>query len=390
MEACGRAHRVTLKSDCLVVERDEYTGLTTKCYHAVDQYGARYNGVAEAPATFPANQVHIPLNRVSMQVVSMDTLPEPLWMAKQHSGCAHVNLGECCFEVKLEGSVFVVQAEMGQVKLNVAMVDLGPNHEAKKFLDHFEEVKKAYTGNSAEVEAAYESWFMQRLNAAGTMSGNTPFLKAIAPIPASACVQTETGFFGGSSHTIMTAGTHVRWTEGHGIFAHCGQETTPYLNNQDRIVNVKGAAVEGVSGAGVQMATSTANSHDLMITRTAVPVFQPCTVKTIGPFGGLTWGTDISVATTAPPTIVGVAANAATSGLQPGDIILKLVADGQTHEAAGMTGEMFQGLVSRAGSWTLTVASQAGISGKSASFPNSSSQRRALPWIPCEQAARCR
>ena len=108
-------------------------------------------------------------------------------------------------------------------------------------------------------------------------------------------------------------------------------------------------------------------------------------MKTIGPLQG----SDIQAIicnSPAPPTIAQLAPQVAASGLQLGDVVLKAVVHSpsgdQVVDATGLDKAAFEKSLIGASTFTLTVASQAGVSGQSSYFPNSGSELRKLPWEP--------
>ena len=111
-------------------------------------------------------------------------------------------------------------------------------------------------------------------------------------------------------------------------------------------------------------------------------------VKTIGPLHDRTLS-GTTLMPSQPPRFNTIGPDLAYSGLQPGDIVLKMVAHGtvtgeDVQDTSQWTPQQMMDGIQAAPSYTLTVASQGGISGKSNVWPNSCSKKRMLPWLPSD------
>lgn len=240
MKDSTAAHRVTLYDDCLVYERDTHMNFVTKNFICSDQYGSRYNGVAEEMGAVPATKVHVPLAKCNLEVVPLDDMTPPLWLDSMYYSCC---------KPKLNGDAIVITAGDG-VRVQIGIVDLGPGSNKDAFLARFNDLKQSASIASMELETAYEQWYWQRLNNAGTMASANSHRVIGALAPGDATPSTQPGFWGGIGNVDMHnigAQNLGRSIEGHahGMFAVRGGKFSNFMNNQDHIVALRGTQVQG-------------------------------------------------------------------------------------------------------------------------------------------------
>jgi len=407
------AHRLILNQDSIVFERDNHSAFVVKNYIASDQYGARYSGVAEQIGNIGAAKVHVPLSKAHLELVPMKDLPPPLFVDSLLQTC-------CASEATPKGHVLILSAGEG-VKVQVACIDVGHNSKVEEFIQKFNDTKNVSSIGSVELDNSYEQWLHKRLSNAGTMTGTHQYNKTIGGLHPGPC-----GVQGGQAGALYgfqnVSVTEIGATDcgpndqkiPHGFFAQTGSPFTNYVSNLDRLSDIRGTSLMGLDGGQFAEAfrqTGATNPLDTFQVQTSVPTWQPCTVRTIGPLSDrMDADSQTMVGGQKPPRLIALGPQSAGTGLQYGDIILKLVIhrngggdqalplcstdrgapkiNDKVVDTSTMTGvEFLQALPSahaelQGCTYTLTVASQAGVSGVSTSFPDHCSKKRILPWLP--------
>ena len=161
----ANAHHLAITDRAVVYTRDAHVGVTTKNYIAFDQYGHRYPAVSQSESQVPAASLHVPLQHAELEVCAKKEI--------QPSSLNVTKWADQCFDNTPDALVIVLRAGEG-VRLVVACVEAGPASNAAAFVAEFARLKKNAPALSPELEAAYNSWFGQRLARSGTMAGAAP------------------------------------------------------------------------------------------------------------------------------------------------------------------------------------------------------------------------
>ena len=248
----ANAHHLAITDTAVVYTRDAHVGVTTKNYIAFDQYGHRYPAVSQSESQVPAASLHVPLQHAELEVCAKKEIQPAFnvsnWAANK------------CFDNAPDALVIVLRAGEG-VRLVVACVEAGPASNAAAFVAEFARLKKNAPAPSPELEAAYNSWFGQRLARSGTMAGAAPranqtmdrggvpgqagsttvnFVRSVGPLPPNLGIEISSPSIFGAGPNSMLHFTVPKdgyiYGVGHGPYV--GQ-----LNAMDRILSINNVRV---------------------------------------------------------------------------------------------------------------------------------------------------
>ena len=251
----ANAHHLAITDTAVVYTRDAHVGVTTKNYIAFDQYGHRYPAVSQSESQVPAASLHVPLQHAELEVC-----------AKKEIQPASLNVSywadNKCFDNSPDALVIVLRVGEG-VRLVVACVEAGPASNAAAFVAEFARLKKNAPALSPELEAAYNSWFGQRLARSGTMAGAAPranqtmdrggvpgqagsttvnFVRSVGPLPPNLGIQISSpSIFGAGPNSMLH--NHFSVPKDGYIY---GVRHGPYvgqLNAMDRILSINNVRV---------------------------------------------------------------------------------------------------------------------------------------------------
>jgi hypothetical protein len=378
----ANAHHLAITDRAVVYTRDAHVGVTTKNYIAFDQYGHRYPAVSQSESQVPAASLHVPLQHAELEVCAKKEI--------QPSSLNVTPWSDKCFDNTPDALVIVLRAGEG-VRLVVACVEAGPASNAAAFVAEFARLKKNAPALSPELEAAYNSWFGQRLARSGTMAGAAPranqtmdrggvpgqagnttvkFVRSVGPLPPDLGILKSSMNQNSMLHFNVPKTGHINGIR-HGPYV--GQ-----LDADDRILSVNNVRVPGGNNPLTQQyldqvqAASPPGGGGFMQVSTGAPHFQPSHMLTVGPMPPGATTTIQFAADRMPPLILQPDAAAAASGLLKGDIVMQAVVDGVTHNTNGMTGQQLLGLTQAAQATVLTVL-------QTHRMP--SGQMSELPWV---------
>jgi len=386
LQESASAHHMTLTDTAVVYSRDAHRATTIKNFTAFDQYGHKYPGAGATESQIAAATVHVPLQHADLELAPLtdvQAMPMLAWKPANDS-CDN----------KPASQVLVLRAGEG-VRLVVGCVEVGPNSNVQQFLEQFQRAKQSAPPMTAELAAAYNSWFGQRLARAGTMAGAAPrrnqvmdrggvggtagstmqpYVRAVGPLPQHLGIVKSNMQPNRMLHWSISKDTAVH-TIHNGTFVH-------QLNAEDRVVSINGVQVPGQATQQFldqAQASSPQGGGGFMQVRTYMPHFQPTHMLTVGPMpAGSTGGIQFDANRT-PPTILEPDEAAAKSGLLKGDIVMQAIVDGVTHNTNGMTGQDFINMTHAAQGTTITVLQ----THRMTSGPPTSAACRMLelPWV---------
>ena len=245
----ANAHHLAITDRAVVYTRDAHVGVTTKNYIAFDQYGHRYPAVSQSESQVPAASLHVPLQHAELEVCAKKEI--------QPSSLNVTPWSDKCFDNTPDALVIVLRAGEG-VRLVVACVEAGPASNAAAFVAEFARLKKNAPALSPELEAAYNSWFGQRLARSGTMAGAAPranqtmdrggvpgqagnttvkFVRSVGPLPPNLGILKSSMSHNSMLHFNVPKTGHIHGIR-HGPYV--GQ-----LDADDRILSVNNVRVPG-------------------------------------------------------------------------------------------------------------------------------------------------
>ena len=269
----ANAHHLAITDTAVVYTRDAHVGVTTKNYIAFDQYGHRYPAVSQSESQVPAASLHVPLQHAELEVCAKKDIP----LASLNVSIWANLADNQCVDNSPDALVIVLRVGEG-VRLVVACVEAGPASNAAAFVAEFARLKKNAPAPSPELEAAYNSWFGQRLARSGTMAGAAPranqtmdrggvpgqagsktveFVRSVGPLPFNLGIEISSpSIFGAGPNSMLHNHFSVRKDGyfGPGEYIY-GVRHGPYvgqLNADDRILSINNVRVPAGNNALTQ------------------------------------------------------------------------------------------------------------------------------------------
>lgn len=165
-EAASGAHKMYLTQDSVVLERSPYASKVVKNFTTIDQYGHKYLGAALTRERVVAAEVHVPMRYAEVEWVGLSEFASSDFDTFNRLAC-----GDCGACNTPQGQVVAVKAVLGDVKITLGCVDVGPDGGAELFKLAFDKKKKELPPPTEEEAAAYERWFLAKLDLSGRMAG---------------------------------------------------------------------------------------------------------------------------------------------------------------------------------------------------------------------------
>jgi len=133
----ANSHRLTLYSNCMMFERDAHDRPIVTHWTTVDKYGNVSHHQGERLRHANHAKFHIPLESVSVEIVDMNALPNPIYVS-----CALSCWEPCCGieGTKPKGSILAVRLTSASRRV-LCCIDCGQNSNALAFKKAFEDAR---------------------------------------------------------------------------------------------------------------------------------------------------------------------------------------------------------------------------------------------------------
>ena len=365
LRANGSAHSLILTSDAIVYERKAHVTEQMVNLATFDQYGHRFPACVQREVSVPPMKLSIPIGRAEVVV-----LPRKNIIAVPYGAEFTWNCWKSCVDYEPKGDVVAVKVGDG-VKVVVACLECGANSNAAAFIDACKSARAKAPRESPELSAAFGSWFLDLMRRTGRMTGAaptnygfdqpwpqslsglaTPFVKTIAPLPASLGPSRTTGW---GQKRAQSSALNAEVTDDGTILK---PKTSPYvdqLNAGDRLVAIGG--VQRPEGGTIDTWLQQPSSAGIHVEST-MPYFQPNALGTISlPSGASVAELGLERNSSKPPKMSAQPQPLAQSfGLQPNDIVVQASIDGASIDVTSLTADQLcDQAAASAGAVSLTV-----------------------------------
>jgi len=354
VRAAAAAHKISLASDCIIVERTSYTGDLMRNYVAFDQYGHRYPACAMTKSNVPPMRLSIPLARAEVGMVPKSELVSAHPYADEMaSSCG-------CVQQSVKGDVVYVKAGEG-VKVVVACVETGAASNAAAFVAKCQAATSNPPAISADLNCMFSNWMVGRMAASGQMTGTSnapssqkmrraePFVKCVGPLPEDLQISKNRlalNRLNGISCDLKKDGR---------IFTPHHSSFVDQLNAGDRVHSINGVFLQGqadhawldqVAEAGRKLPRGAPRYMEVVST---MPYFQPSHLVSVSVPSVSQLPFDRSGKS--PPTI----RDGMAYGVGPGDVIVQAIVNGMTIPTMSMRPDEFEAACAPAGGTPVTL-----------------------------------